>query len=91
MNTHGQPVPLSGVLGGGVLKVDDYAGFVAREYLAGYLPAGGAAVKVAVVGRLEVIDPARFGVTVARNRGFFSKAFSSESEAWTWLLDANAD
>src|SRR6266480_2213741 len=50
MNPHGQPVPASGVLGGGVLKVDDYAGFVAREYLAGYLPAGGAAVKVAVVG-----------------------------------------
>jgi hypothetical protein len=50
MNTLGQPAPLSGVLGGGVLKVDDYAGFVAREYLAGYLPAGGAAVKVAVVG-----------------------------------------
>jgi hypothetical protein len=38
------------VLGGGVLKADDYAGFLAREYLAGYLPAGGAAVKVAVVG-----------------------------------------
>ena len=50
MSTRGQPVPLSGVLGGGVLKVDDYADFVAREYLAGYLPAGGAAVKVAVVG-----------------------------------------
>jgi hypothetical protein len=50
-----------------------------------------AAVKVAVVGRPEVIDPARFGVTVARNRGFFSKAFSSELEAWTWLLDPNAD
>ena len=35
MNTLGQPVSLSGVLGGGVLKVDDYAAFVAREYLAG--------------------------------------------------------
>ena len=50
MSTRGQAVPLSGVLGGGALKVDDYATFVAREYLVGYLPAGGAAVKVAVVG-----------------------------------------
>lgn len=50
MNPAGQAVPLSGVLGGGALKADDYAGFLAREYLAGYLPAGGAAVKVAVVG-----------------------------------------
>jgi hypothetical protein len=50
MNPRGQAVPPSGVLGGGVLKVDDYATFIAREYLDGYLPAGGAAVKVAVVG-----------------------------------------
>jgi hypothetical protein len=50
MNASGQPVMPSGVLGGGVLKVDDYAVFLAREYLAGYVPAGGAAVKVAVVG-----------------------------------------
>jgi hypothetical protein len=49
MNSRGQSVAPS-VLGGGVLKVDDYVGFVAREYLGGYLPAGGAAVKVAVVG-----------------------------------------
>ena len=46
----GPAVPPSGVLGGGVLKADDYAGSWPREYLAGYLPAGGAAVKVAVVG-----------------------------------------
>ena len=40
-----------------------------------------AAVKVAMVVRPELIDPERFGVTVARNRGLFSNAFSSESEA----------
>ena len=50
MNSAGQPIAPSGVLGGGVLKVDDYAAFLAREYLTGYVPAGGAAVKVAVVG-----------------------------------------
>lgn len=46
----GQAFVPSGVLGGGVLKADDYADFLAREYLATYLPGGGAAVKVAVVG-----------------------------------------
>jgi len=46
----GQALVPSGVLGGGVLKTDDYADFLAREYLATYLPGGGAAVKVAVVG-----------------------------------------
>jgi hypothetical protein len=50
MNGSGQPIVPSGVLGGGALKVDDYAVFLAREYLTGYVPAGGAAVKVAVVG-----------------------------------------
>lgn len=39
-----------GVLGGGSLSVPDYASFLAEHYLAAYLPAGGAAVKVAVAG-----------------------------------------
>jgi hypothetical protein len=46
----------SGVLGGGILKVNDYAEFLAREYLARYVSAGGAAVKVAVVGDREAAD-----------------------------------
>ena len=50
-----------------------------------------AAVKVAMVARPEVLDPARFAVTVARNRGLFTNAFSSESEAWKWLMDPNAE
>ena len=44
------------VLGGGPLRADDYARFLGREYLQGYLPAGGASVKVAVVGDDEVAD-----------------------------------
>jgi hypothetical protein len=48
--------PLVGVLGGGVLKVGEYAAFVGREYLAEYLPCGGAAVKVAVVGDGSAAD-----------------------------------
>ncbi len=50
-----------------------------------------AAVKLVVVARPEVLDPGRFGVTVARNRGLFSNAFSSESEALKWLLDPSAE
>lgn len=50
MTSLGQSAPPSGVRGGGVLKADDYAAFLAREYMAAYLPGGGAAVKVAVVG-----------------------------------------
>lgn len=42
-----------GVLGGGSLNVPDYAAFLAQHYLADYLPAGGAAVKLAVAGSPE--------------------------------------
>jgi transposase-like protein len=51
-----EAVQPTGVLGGGVLKVDDYAAFLAQEYLSGYLPAGGAAVKIAVVGDASAAD-----------------------------------
>jgi hypothetical protein len=44
------------VLGGGSLTVPDYAAFLAEHYLADYLPAGGAAVKLAVVGSAETAD-----------------------------------
>ena len=50
-----------------------------------------AAVKLAILARPEMIDPTLFAVTVARNRGLFVNGFSSESEAWKWLLDPNAE
>jgi len=50
-----------------------------------------AAVKLAVVARAKLIDPSQFGVTVARNRGLFTKAFVSEEEATEWLLSPNAE
>jgi transposase-like protein len=40
----------TGVLGGGSLAVPEWTAFLAQEYLAEYLPAGGAAVKVAIAG-----------------------------------------
>jgi hypothetical protein len=47
----------------------------------------GRGVKVAVVSPPELIDPTRFGVTVARNRGMVFDVFTTESEALAWLLD----
>ena len=44
-------------------------------------------VKVAMVARPEMIDPQKFGVTVAVNAGLSSDIFETESEkeALTWL------
>ena len=46
----------AGVLGGGSLPVADWVEVLSAEYLARYLPAGGAAVKLAVVGDGEVAE-----------------------------------
>ncbi len=51
------------VLGGGSLTVPEYASFLAKEYLAQYVPAGGAAVKMAVAGSPETA--ARFRRAIA--------------------------
>ncbi len=45
-------------------------------------------VHVAVVAHPEMIDPQKFGVTVALNIGFVSNVFTSEDEALTWLRNA---
>ena len=42
-------------------------------------------MRVAVVTYPEMIDPEKFGVTVASNIGFVSDVFTSEAEALTWL------
>jgi hypothetical protein len=52
--------------------------------------AGRSAVQVAMVARPEMIDPDRFGMIVARNRGLFADVFTTEAEARAWLLDPNA-
>jgi BREX system ATP-binding protein BrxC/D len=54
-----------------VIPVDDYADFLAREYLDSYVADGGAAVKFVVAG--EAGDADRFGATVrdrAAGRGY---------------------
>jgi CheY-like chemotaxis protein len=52
-------------------------------------------IVVAIVAPQQMIDPQRFGTTVARNRGAVVDIFSSESDARNWLhagevLDSNA-
>ena len=44
------------------------------------------AVKLALVVRPEMMDPDKFEVTVARNRGLIGDVFVSEKEAVEWLL-----
>jgi hypothetical protein len=40
----------------------------------------------ALVAKPDFIDPQRFGVTVARNRGLINNVFTCEAEAVKWLL-----
>jgi len=44
------------------------------------------AVAVALITKAEMIDPRRFGVTVARNRSMVVDVFTTEAEALAWLL-----
>jgi hypothetical protein len=47
---------------------------------------GQSLVQVAMVIRAQMIDPEKFGVTVAHNSGMNTDVFSEESEALSWLL-----
>ena len=47
--------------------------------------ASGGAVKIACVARRELIDPDKFGVMVARNRGEQVDVFTTKAEALAWL------
>ena len=44
-------------------------------------------VQLAIVARPEMIDPDKFGVTVAVNNGLNGDVFASEREALAWLLN----
>lgn len=50
----------------------------------------GAGMWCAVVVRPELIDRDKFGVLVARNRGFYCDVFSSLAEAEAWLAQPAA-
>ncbi len=49
---------------------------------------GQGAVKVAIIARPEMIDPEKFAIVVANNRGLQAEAFTTETEALTWLLSS---
>ena len=55
-----------------------------------FADAGKFSVRLALVARAELIDPQRFGITVARNRGLDVDVFTSEAKALAWLLDLKA-
>ena len=42
-------------------------------------------LRLVMVARAEMIDPRKFGVTVAANRGLESNIFPTEAEARDWL------
>jgi len=46
-------------------------------------------LKIACYSRPDLIDPQRFGVMVARNRGLKVEVFADRSEAVAWLLQAD--
>jgi hypothetical protein len=48
-------------------------------------------VKLALVVRPEMMDPDKFEVTVARNRGLMGNVFDSEKDALAWLLDPTVE
>ena len=47
----------------------------------------GGVIKVALLAREELLDPERFGLTVARNRGAHVEAFAIEEDAVKWLVN----
>ena len=51
-----------------------------------FAAAAGPTVKAALVARRELMDPEKFEVTVATNRGMVGNVFDSEKDALEWLL-----
>jgi hypothetical protein len=51
--------------------------------------ANGTGVRVAIVTYQEMIDPERFGITVALNRGALTDVFTAEEDAAAWLRRSN--
>jgi hypothetical protein len=48
--------------------------------------ASGRTVRASFVAHPEMIDPLKFGVTVAENNGFIADIYPTEDKALTWLL-----
>jgi hypothetical protein len=61
-----------------------------HEVAAAFAEAARSTVNVAMVVRPEMMDPEKFEVTVARNRGLVGNVFDSRKEALEWLLELKA-
>jgi len=57
------------------------------NFAAAFTTAARSTVKLAMVVRPEMMDPKKFEVTVAKNRGLTGNVFVFEEEALAWLLD----
>lgn len=56
-------------------------------WAAAFAQAARSTVKLAMVVRPELMDPEKFEVMVARNRGLMGNVFDSEKAALAWLLE----
>lgn len=59
---------------------------VRYRFVRDWARASGGLVRVAVVTTAEMIDPGRFGVTVATNAGMAADVFVDEEKAREWLV-----
>jgi hypothetical protein len=57
------------------------------QWATAFSEAARSAVEVAKVVRPEMMDPEKFEVKVAKNRGMVGNVFDSEKEALAWLLE----
>jgi hypothetical protein len=62
---------------------------VERYFMASTWASTGRGLRFALVVLPEMIDPYRFGVVVARNRGLYADVFTSEPEAIVWVSLSN--
>jgi hypothetical protein len=61
--------------------------FQRYELMNRWLAASQGRVQLALVVRPEMMDPERFAIRVAENRGFLANAFVDEETAVAWLDD----
>ena len=59
--------------------------FARYDMASKWTQSAGAALRVALVARPELIDPQKIGVLMMQNRGGTGDVFASESEALAWL------
>ena len=73
-------IDATGVSGFAPPTLSDKYGYTSR-----WAAAAGGKVRAAMIARPEWIDPQKFGVIVAANRGFAGNVFLTKAEAIAWL------